>query len=169
MNVGKQFEQDFSKSVPDSVLIYRLPDAAQSFGGGNLRFSRKNPFDYIMYDGSTLFALELKTVKGKSISFERMKEDSGDIHYHQIVGLNEWNKYRGTICGFVVNFRDLERTVFIPIHKFNELVENTTKKSLNINDLVGNVIEIGTEKVRTRYRYDIEKFINDAASPPWEG
>ena len=169
MNVGKIFEQDFSKSVPADVLVYRLPDAAQSFGGGNLRFSRKNPFDYILFNQPTLFALELKTVKGKSISFERSKEDNGDIHYHQIVGLNEWNKYRGTICGFIIMFRDLERTVFLPIATFNELMGNITKKSLNINDLDGHVIEIGTEKVRTRYRFDIDKFLKDAAQPPWEG
>ena len=85
--VGKVFENNFKKSMPDYALLYRLPDAAQSFGkSSNLRFSNKNPFDFILFDSKwkILYALELKSVKGKSISFERTKEDKGDIHYHQI-------------------------------------------------------------------------------------
>lgn len=158
MNVGKIFETEWKQSVPENVLMCRLPDAAQSFSGGNLRFSRKNPFDYIMYDKPNLFALELKTVQGKSISFERSKEDSGDIHYHQIAGLNEWAKF-GAICGFIINFRELEKTVFLPIEKFNELIEQTTKKSLNINDMEDCVIIINQKKLRTRFRYDVEDFV----------
>lgn len=53
-NVGKIFEEQWKKSTPDYALLYRLPDAAQSFGGSNkLRFSSKNPFDF--------FALGFKT------------------------------------------------------------------------------------------------------------
>lgn len=75
MNVGKVFESRIQKCVPDYAKIFRLPDSAQSFGKSrNLRFSRKNPFDYFMWDSSRhyLYALELKTVKGKSISFEKI-------------------------------------------------------------------------------------------------
>ena len=71
-NIGKVFEEQIKKSVPDYALLYRLPDAAQSFGGSNtLRFSRKNPFDFLLWDSKRhiLYALEMKTVSGKSISF----------------------------------------------------------------------------------------------------
>jgi len=165
VNVGKKFELAWKESTPKDILIYRLPDAAQSFGGGSsLRFSRKSPFDFLMYNGKYLFALELKSVQGKSISFERTKEDDGEIHYHQIVGLNEWSKYSGTICGFIIEFRELERTIFLPIEKFNELVQNTTKKSLNIKDLEEHVIEIKQRKLRTRYRYDVDGFVAQVTS-----
>ena len=97
-NTGKVFEAQFKKSVPDYALLYRLPDSAQSFGGQsqNIRFSNKSPFDFILWDSHAhiLYALEMKTVAGKSISFERDKSKTKDIHRHQIDELNKWNKWR---------------------------------------------------------------------------
>lgn len=165
MNVGKVFEEQMKKSVPDYALLYRLPDSAQSFGGGNnLRFSRKNPFDFLLWDSKKhkLYALEMKTVKGKSISFEREKNESKEIHYHQIKGLNEWNKYDGITCGFIIEFREIETTVFIDIEAFNSLIRQTTKKSFSYNDLQNSglpYIVIPQEKKRTRYLYDIESLL----------
>lgn len=165
-NVGKSFELNFSKSVPDYVLLYRLPDSAQSFGGSSrLRFSKKNPFDYLLWDSiqKILYALELKTVAGKSISFERSKEDAGEIHYHQICGLKNWAKYDGIITGFIIEFREIEKTVFIEINDFDLLVNTITKKSFNYNDIINLNIPhfvISQEKLRTNYKYDIESFLN---------
>ena len=165
MNIGKIFEAQIQKYVPDYAKMMRLPDAAQSFGGGNnLRFSRKSPFDYLMWDSSRhyLYALELKTVEGKAISFERNKDENGEIHYHQICGLNEWNKFDGTICGFIIEFRKCEKTIFIHIKDFNDLVSKIDKKSFNVNDLetynIPHVV-IPQEKLKTRYKYDIDFFI----------
>lgn len=165
-NTGKILESQWAKSVPDYVLLCRLPDSAQSFGGSNnLRFSRKNPFDYIMWDSKQrlLYALELKTVKGKSISFERSKEENGEIHFHQIEGLKEWNKYDNTICGLVVEFRELEKTIFIDIEEFNRLMVLIQKKSFNLDDLMTNGIKhtvIAQKKARTRYTYDVDGFLS---------
>ena len=160
MNVGKQFESDFKKSKPDNVLLYRLPDAAQSFGGNtNLRFSNKNPFDYIMWDkiSRTLYALELKSVKGKSVSFERTAEEKGEIHYHQIKGLKYWSEY-DVVSGLIIEFREIETTVFIEISELDKLLDRIPKKSFNFNDLDKNdvlYIVIPQTKKRTRYTYDI--------------
>lgn len=164
-NVGKIFEEDFKNSIPDYALLYRLPDAAQSFGGSNkLRFSRKNPFDFILWDSKRhiLYALETKTVKGKSISFERDKNEEKEIHYHQIKGLNEWNRFDGTICGFIIEFRQIEITIFLPIESFNLLIELIDKKSFNYDDLKNNDIPyfvIPQKKKRTRYTYDINHLL----------
>lgn len=164
-NIGKVFETQFKKSTPDYALIYRLPDSAQSFGGSNnLRFSRKNPFDFLLWDSERhiLYALELKTVDGKSISFERNKDEKGKIHYHQIVGLNEWNKYDGINCGFIIEFRGIETTVFIDIKDFNNLVSLIDKHSFNIDDLETYEIPyivILQKKLKTNYRYDIDGFL----------
>lgn len=165
-NVGKLFETQIKKSVPDYVLLYRLPDPAQSFGSGSLRFSNRNPFDYIMFDTKSriLYALELKTVAGKSISFERTKKEKGEIHFHQIQGLNKWNEYDGTVCGFMVEFRKIETTVFIEISEFNKLVDKIPKKSFNFDDLSSydiNYLVIEQQRVRTRYTYNIDKFLQD--------
>ena len=109
-----------------------------------------------------MFAIEAKTVAHKSISFEREKKDAGDIHYHQIKGLNEWNKYDGIICGFIVEFRELEKTIFLEIRQFNKLVNVIKKKSFTLNDLDNNKINYYTitqKKARTRYTYDLDSFL----------
>lgn len=164
-NIGKVFEQAFSKSVPPYALLHRLPDSAQSFGGcNNLRFSAKSPFDYLMWDSKRriLYALELKTVKGKSISFERTKEDHGEIHYYQIAGLEKWSSYDGITAGLIIEFRELEATVFIDISDFKKLIDIIPKKSFNFKDLETYEISykvIGQQKVRTRFKYDVDGFL----------
>lgn len=170
MNEGKRFEQDFQSSVPDYALIYRLRDPAQSFGkNNNLRFSARNPFDYLMWDSMNrnLYALELKSIKGNSISFERSKDDRGDIHYYQIEGLNHWNKYPGIICGFVIEFRSFEKTIFLSIIEFNRLSNIIQKKSITLNDLEIYRIQytiIPSRLVRTHFRYDLNSFIEQTKS-----
>lgn len=165
-NKGKIFELSFKQSVPAYALLYRLPDSAQSFGESKiLRFSRKNPFDFILWDSKRhiLYALELKTVKGKSISFERNKDETKEIHYHQIQGLNEWNKFDGIVCGFIIEFREIETTIFIDIKSFNSLIENIGKKSFSYSDLQNNGITyfiIPQTKKRTRYIYNIDSFLS---------
>lgn len=168
-NVGKVFEQDFIKSAPEYVGIIRLPDAAQSFyRSSNLRFSHKNPYDYILWNPKvlTLYALELKTVKGKSISFERTKSEHGEIHYHQIIGLQNFEKIGECVCGFIIEFRELATTIFLPISEFTRLMNETPKKSFNFNDLsTYNIqyITIGQKMLKTHYRYDIDTFLTDTA------
>ena len=165
MNQGKVFEQSFSKSVPNYALLYRLPDPAQSFDTqNNLRFSRKNPFDFILWDSNKhiLYALEMKTVSGKSISFERKKEDKGMIHYHQICGLNKWNTFDGITCGIIVEFRQIEKTVFIDIEQMNRIMNVVQKKSFSFDDLDDCDIKytiIEQKLARARYTYDVDNFL----------
>lgn len=168
-NEGKQFEESIQKSVPKYALIYRIPDAAQSFyQSDKLRFSKKNPFDFILWDSKRrlLYALELKTVKGKSISFERCKDDTGEIHWHQIQGLMDWSKYNGIICGFIIEFRELEKTIFLPIHSIVSILSSIDKKSFRILDLDNlniSYYEVPQHKVRTRFRYGIDDMLCNIA------
>lgn len=167
VNQGKIFEVQWKKSVPNYALLYRIPDSAQAYNRNQgLRFSPKNPFDFILWDSQKhiLYALEMKTVGGISISFERDKSERGEIHYHQIEGLNSWNKYNGIVAGFVIEFRQIEKTVFIEISEFNKLVETVNKKSFNINDLDKNNISyfvIPQKRAVTRYTYDIDYFLSN--------
>ena len=165
-NVGKVFENDFIKSIPEYAWHMRIPDSAQSFApNSSLRFSRKNPYDFIVWNPNTLtlYALELKTTKGKSISFERNKSENKSIHSHQIDGLTQVNKYSGIVSGFVIEFRVLEKTVFIPISEFNRLISIIGKSSINYDDLDKNNINyiiIPQSLLKTHYRYDIQTFFN---------
>lgn len=166
-NIGKLFEVQIKKSVPNYALLYRLQDSAQSFGGGgNLRFSNRNPFDFLLWDSvkHILYALELKTVAGKSITFERTKQEKGEIHFHQIQGLSKWNEYDGTICGFIIEFRKIETTVFIEISEFKKIIDKIPKKSFSYDDLNKHNVQymiIEQQRARTRYIYNIDKFLRD--------
>lgn len=161
-NIGKIFESGVKKSMPDYVLLCRLPDPAQSFGGGNnLRFSNKSPFDYIAWDSKNriLYALELKTVKGKSISFERDSSQHGEIHYFQIKGLSDWQRFDWVIAGFLIEFREIETTIFLSIDSFNELIRKIDKKSFRLSDIQENNIPyfIVPQKKKIKYfTYDMD-------------
>ena len=167
ISTGQNFEIQWAKSAPDYALVHRLSDSAQSFGrSDNLRFSLKNPFDFFVWDSKRKkpYAFELKTVAGKSISFERTKEDNGEIHYHQIQGLNTWNKYDGITCGLIIEFREMELTIFIDIEDFNRLMDSVGKKSFNIKDLDDYDIHyfvIPQRKLKVNYRYDMDKFLSE--------
>lgn len=167
MNVGKAFEQDFKKSVPNDILLYRLKDSAQSFNGckkGKIRFSSKSPFDYIMWDSQSkiLYALELKSVKGKSISFERTEDEKREIHYHQIQNLNEWAKY-DVESGFVIEFRQIATTIYLPIGEYNKLIKLINKCSFNYDNVINSVqyYIIPQTLKKTRYCYDIGYFVQE--------
>lgn len=165
-NSGKIFEDNFSKSIPEYALLYRIPDAAQSFGHTNyLRFSAKNPFDFILWDSHKriLYALELKTIDGDSMPFDRQPGDkNGKIHYHQIIGLNNWNKYNGIIGAIIIEFRKIEKTVFIRIDDFNDLMKKIPKKSFRYEDLEKYQINyelIPQTKLKVNYRYNVGELL----------
>lgn len=166
--MGKDFENDFKKSCPDNIWIERYPDAAQSFGNqanSVLRFSRKSPCDYFMFNGetSTFYALELKSVASNSISFERVKEDKGVIHKHQIDYLEKFATYKNHVGGFLLDFRDSDITYFLEIEEFIYMIGQIDKKSFNEKDLAKycSPTIIDKRKLKVHYRYNIEKFLND--------
>lgn len=161
-SVGKVFEDNWKASVPDNVLYYRPPDSAQSFGGSsNLRFSSKSPCDCFLYDGRFLYMLELKTVGTKSISFERDKNDHGVIHIHQIDNLERFSQFKNVIAGFILDFRLSEKTYFVHINDFMQMINKIDKKSFNESDLNGLCypIEIKKRKLRVNWRYDIDNLL----------
>jgi penicillin-binding protein-related factor A (putative recombinase) len=120
-----------------------------------------------MFNGcsSTFYAIELKTSAG-SFSFERTKEDKGDIHFHQIESLRKFATYKNVVSGFILDFRKSDNTYFIYIEDFLHIIEHIDKKSFNEADLLryGNPVLINKAKLRVNYRYDIEKFLTDVKS-----
>ena len=165
-SVGKQFEDNFKKSVPNYILSYRPPDSAQGFDVGSsnkLRFSRHSPCDLMVFDGTrNLFlTLELKTFQG-SCSFERDKNEKGIIHYYQIEKLKEFANYKRVISGFVLDFRSADHTYFLNINDWDNLISHIEKKSFNEQDLLeyASPILIEKEKLKVNYRYDVELLLS---------
>lgn len=165
-NIGKVFEQNFKNSIPNDVLIYRPPDAAQSFDmSSKLRFSQHSPCDFMAFSGkrNTFWTLELKSFEG-SCSFERSKEDKGIIHHYQVESLKKFSAYENVCSGFILDFRKSGNTYFLNINEWGKLIDSITKKSFNEDDLLKyvNPILIEKKKLKVNYRYDIDKFLNDS-------
>ena len=165
-NVGKRFEEDISKSIPDYAMSVRLKDSSLNYNRTeNSSYSTNNPYDFLVWDSKhkIIYTLELKTVKGKSISFERIKEDKGEIHNHQIEGLRYAATFDGVMSGFIIEFREYPKTIFLNINDFDTLIGIIKKKSFNLNDLDNNNIKytiIEQHIKRTRYSYDMDAFFS---------
>lgn len=163
MNPGKNFENNFSKSVPDDIYCLRIKDSASSFSpNSKSRFTSNNPFDFLVFYDGILFPLELKSTKYKSFSIQISEEEKNkEIKYHQIQSLKEANKYENIISGFILDFRE-NKTYWIYIEDFLLFLKENNKKSINISDIEKyNGIEISKKKLRINYRYDIKKMIID--------
>ena len=152
-SVGKAFEDNFKKSIPDYVLSYRPPDSAQGFDVGasnKLRFSRHSPCDLMIFDGTrNLFlTLELKTFQGI-------------IHHYQIKSLKDFAKYERVVSGLILDFRSTGNTYFLNINQWDEFISHIEKKSFNEKDLLAyaDPILIEKRKLKVNYRYDIESFL----------
>lgn len=167
-NIGKVFEDNFKKSIPDNVFCYRPPDAAQSFDmskskkSKKLRFSSRSFCDYMLYRYPLLFCFELKTVSGTSITFERTKEEKRqEIHFYQIEALKKAYAH-GVIAGIIVDFRGSDNTWFLNINEWDDLISNIDKKSFNEQDLIKytNPYLISKRKLKVNYRYDVQEFLN---------
>lgn len=117
----------------------------------------------MMFDGHKLFCLELKTVVGKSISFERTKKDKGEIHYHQIEYLKSCLSFENVIPGLIIDFRGTDNTWFLHINQWDALINSITKKSFNESDLLSYAqpLLISKKQLKVNYRYNVEKFINN--------
>lgn len=85
------------------------------------------------------------------------------IRDNQIKSLQEASKHN-LVAGFICNFRNENNdTFFIEIGDFIKMIEDINKKSFNISDLkINNAIPINSKKKRTRYTYDIQKFVNES-------
>lgn len=151
-NQGKKFEEDFKNSVPADVYIYKLKDAGGWSNATNTRFTINNICDYIMYSMPTLYLLELKSFKGKSLPYSNIKNN-------QIEGLIDAAQTKGIKAGIVANFRELEKTYYIDIKELQEFYKESDRKSypLELFEDRGQLIE--QKKIVTRYKYNIEKFI----------
>ena len=103
----------------------------------------------------TLFLIECKSTKGTSIPLTMLRQN-------QIDGLIEASRHN-LVAGMLINFRNEKNdTFFLLIDEYLDMIDSLNKKSFNIKDLkqIG-ATRIESEKKRTRYRYNVEKMIED--------
>jgi recombination protein U len=150
-NPGKKFEEDFVKSIPDYCDITRLKDAGGWSNATNMRFTSKNPCDFIVYSSRGLFGkmykLELKSTLGKSLPFTNIKS-------HQLKCLCE-SEEKLVDSGFVVNFRDVNETYFAEASAVWVYMQVTDRKSIPLNWFRDMTTQIQQTIIRVRWRYDL--------------
>lgn len=160
MNVGKKFEQNFRNCIDknnNNIFFYRFKDGTANWAGGNnenVRFQSKNACDcMIFYNSKTLFLIELKNHKGKSLPI-------GCIRDNQVKEMTEYSIKNGVIPLLIVNFSDVERCFAITFNQYNKFMEENDRKSVPLEFFEDNGFEIEVIKLKTNYRYNIEKLLN---------
>ena len=110
--------------------------------------------DCIIFGNRTLFICELKSHKGKSIPFNCIRKN-------QIEQLTAAAKFPFIIPALVIFFPDVERCFSVHINDWNNLVDASKKKSANIAEIEQAGFEVRTRKLKTNFRYDVAKMIDD--------
>ena len=154
-NTGKRFEDNFRESVGGELFFYRFRDGTSSWGGnGATRFQQTNICDCEIFDGERLFLLELKSVIGKSLPFNNIKD-------HQLNELVEASCHKNIVAGFIIEFSSVDRCFFIGAREMDWYIKNSGRKSVPLSYLESKGLEIGVNKLRVNIRLDIEKFIKE--------
>ena len=155
-SVGKIFEDEIKASIPVDFYVERYKDDTAGFYGVS------NPADYRIYKYPLLFLLELKSHKGKSLPLAKIREN-------QIKGMLKAAKYAGICAGFLINYRDLEKTFYISVREIvaeyyevdtrgNVKAKEGIRKSIPVEWCEDHGEIIGQELKRVRYKYNLEKF-----------
>lgn len=155
MKVGKRFENNFKKSVPSDIFFYRFKDGSSAWGGNDkVRFQSSNICDCELFDGNRLYLLELKSTKGKSLPFTNIREN-------QIKELSRASTYKNIIAGIVIEFNELDRAFFIDIRNVIEFTKTSDRKSIPLDYLEIEGIEIEVTKKRTNCSFNIRKLLSE--------
>lgn len=164
MNAGKQFEKDFKESISSNVWYYRFKDSPATYDMNSacnscpqnkqkhVRFATKNICDCEIYKMPNLFLLELKTTNQKSLAFSMVRDN-------QINELTSADVHKGIVAGFIVNFRAVNETYFMPVVGFNYYKKVLTSKSIPIAIFRDNCLKIEQMKLRIHWKYNIDGFV----------
>lgn len=157
-NTGKIFEDNWKASIPDYAFYYRFRDSATGWSNnGMTRFTITNIADCLIQDNFGLHLIELKSIKGKAIPLAKIIGNKAKEK--QIKDLYNASAYNNVYCNIVVFFSDLERCFSITIDKFNDFIENETRKSIPVDWFEENGTEIKVRKLKTNYRFDIDSWL----------
>ena len=160
-NLGKQFEQSFRKSIPDTenIFYYRLKDSNNNWNRGeNIRFAGSNIADAFMFYVNEymnlLLILEFKHHKGKSLPIQCIRQN-------QLNEMLQASRKKDVIPLIVVFFSDVEKCYSLKIEDVNNYINNTNRKSIPLEYFEQCGIPIEVTKLRTNYTYNIIDWLNN--------
>lgn len=160
-NLGKQFEQNFRKSIPENnnIFYYRLKDNNNNWNRGkNIRFAGSNIADAILFWAgeykNLLFILEFKHHKGKSLPLNCIRKN-------QLDEMTLASKKTDIIPVIVVFFSDIEKCYSISIDNVNIFTKHNARKSIPLEYFESYGVPIETTKLKSNYKYNIEEWLNN--------
>lgn len=160
-NLGKQFEQSFRKSIPETenIYYYRLKDSNNNWNRGeNIRFAGSNIADAFMFYVNEyvnlLLILEFKHHKGKSLPINCIREN-------QLKEMLQASKKRDVVPMLVVFFSDVEKCYSLRIEDVNNYINNTDRKSIPLEYFEQCATPIEVTKLRTNYTFNIKDWLNN--------
>lgn len=151
-NLGKMFEEDFKKSVPNWCWCNRYKDGTANFRGDkneNVRFQANNICDFEVMADNKLFLLELKSYQGVSIPLSGIRKN-------QLEGMIKAGSYKNIKPYFILNFRNVQRVYAIKVQTLYNFILTAERKSIPLKWAMENGIEIPGEQKRTRFKYNLE-------------
>ena len=159
-NVGKYFENWWRNSIPNDVFFYRFRDSSGAWNKNQkLRFTPSNIADNLLFTNGCLFLNELKTHKGKSIPITCIMGNKTKLK--QIGDMYEANKYHNVFCQFIIFLSDIERCFVLDIENFLFFMQDNDRKSIPLDYLETMGTEIEVKKLRTNYKFNIQKWLNE--------
>lgn len=143
------------KSIPNWCFKYKFRDNPRgSEKSDQFRFTASNICDILLFDDRILYLLELKSVKGRSLPF-------GNINIKSLYEMDEKTDMPRARAYVVIEFRQDQKVYAIESWKVIGYMEKADRKSVPIAwaEEEGALIE-GLLK-RTRYQYNILKFLEN--------
>lgn len=164
-NLGKIFEENWKKSIPEDIFFYRFRDSGSSYYGGNqmLRFSSSNIADCMIFTPeSGLHLIELKSHKGKSIPLSCiLGNEKNKTKKKQIQDLVDANEHSGVYSSIIIFFSDVERCFELPINEFVDFVSKGDRKSIPIEYCEKRGWEIEVTRLKTNHRFNVVKWLKE--------
>lgn len=154
-NKGKIFEENFKRSVPNDIFYYRFKDGTGNWQHNDLvRFQASNICDCMLFDSKRLYLFELKSIQGKSIPFTNFRDN-------QLKELSSAQCFNNIVPGVIIEFSTLNRAFFIEIANVMEYIQNGERKSIPLEYLEIEGIEVEVTKLRINSRFNIKKLLEE--------
>lgn len=173
MNKGKAFEKAWQDSCnKQDVCCIRLVDSNKFGSHTESRFTPDNICDFICHHKDTMFLLELKHTQGTSISFNQPPMQKGEGTYmikpKQVKRLMDYKDYENVLPLLILDYGDrydsknniiFGGTYGIFIDDFVKWANQTTKKSINMEDCKKIGFPIKRKLKKVNYDYDVYNFL----------
>lgn len=157
MKKGQKFEDNFRKSIDKEdkeLFLYRFKDGTANWdSSSNTRFQCHNISDTMIFYKKTLFIIELKSHKGKSLPLSCIR----DNQYKEMYAASLKNDVFSLLFVF---FSDIGECYAIHIRDILAFKANSDRKSIPLLYLKEKGFKIDSRLLKTNYRFGIKEFLD---------